>query len=142
MVPSMLLGAGGVILAALLLGRDDLRVGAAVGLFGLAALGTVAVWSTRRGRHTPWSEAERQITPEHGVVLWKPGCVHCERLLLALRREPRLTWVNVWRDEEANHAVRARNDGDELTPTVLVGDQVLRNPPPGRVRAALDGVGH
>ena len=37
----------------------------------------------------------------------------------------------------ANRAVRDLNDGNELTPTALVGDAVLRNPNGAELLAAL-----
>ena len=74
-------------------------------------------------------------------MLWKPGCLYCERLLRQLRSDDRMTWVNVWRDEAANAQVRAVNGGDELTPTVLLGDQVLRNPTAAELREHLASPG-
>ena len=56
----------------------------------------------------------------------------------AVGDDPRVTWVNVWADPEANAAVRTHNDGNELTPTALVGDRVLVNPSADALRAALD----
>lgn len=75
------------------------------------------------------------------MVLWKPGCLYCERLLLHLRSDSRVTWVNVWQDDKANAQVRAVNNGDELTPTVLLGDQVLRNPTAAELRERLRSAG-
>ena len=54
-----------------------------------------------------------------------------------LADDERVVWVNVWRDDDANHRVRELNDGAEYTPTVLVGDTVLRNPSAAAVREAL-----
>lgn len=97
----------------------------------------LAVFMLRRGRHTPWSRAKESIAPGHAVVFWKPGCMYCERLLRRLKDETRITWVNVWRDAEANAELRRHNDGNEYTPTALVGDDVLRNPSVDELRAAL-----
>lgn len=47
--------------------------------------------------------------------------------------------MNVWADDEANALVRSVNGGDELTPTVLVGEMVLRNPSAAELAAVLDG---
>jgi len=91
----------------------------------------------RRGRHTSWSATAPRLASGAAVVLWKPGCVYCERLLLALRGDPRIVWVNVWADREANAEVRRLNHGNELTPTVLIGGDVLRNPTADEVRAGL-----
>lgn len=108
---------------------------AAVGLLGLAFLG----FNARRGRHTPWGQARALVAPGHAVVLWKPGCTFCERLLLAVGKNEHVTWVNVWVDKQANTEVRRLNDGNELTPTALVGERVLRNPSAEELLGALDG---
>ena len=104
--------------------------GARWGWFVLAGVVGVALllFSARRGRHTPWTTASRLVAPGHAVVFWKPGCIFCERLLLAVGKNDRVTWVNVRVDKDANEEVRRLNGGDELTPTVLVGERVLRNP--------------
>lgn len=105
---------------------------------GFAAFGVALVWfMLRRGRHTPWSRASSQVAPGHAVVFWKPGCTYCERLLRAVGNDKRITWVNVWQDEAANAEVRRHNNGDELTPTALVGSTVLRNPSAAELLAAL-----
>jgi mycoredoxin len=72
------------------------------------------------------------------IVYWRPGCPFCVRLRLGLRltRTPHRL-VNVHEDAEASAFVRAHNGGDELVPTVAVGDHVLSNPSVGQVRRAL-----
>ncbi|RMB59964.1 hypothetical protein EAX62_09570 [Tessaracoccus antarcticus] len=101
-------------------------------LWWVAALTVVGAglvaFTFRRGRHTPWATARGHVASGHAVVFWKPGCVFCERLLLAMGKDDRITWVNVWADKDANAEVRRLNGGDELTPTALVGERVLRNP--------------
>lgn len=134
---SFLLLTAGVLALAVVTGLDDVRQGLTIGLLGGLGMFVLALWSGRRGRHIPWARAAARIAPGHAVVLWKPGCVYCERLLVQLRTDPRVTWVNVWRDEEANAQVRAVNGGDELTPTVLLGELVLRNPTAAELRARL-----
>lgn len=105
--------------------------------------GGFAAWFTRRmlrrGKHVDWTEAARQLAPGHAVVLWKPGCIYCERLQRQLDDDERITWVNVHADEEANRQVRGLNEGNEYTPTVILGDRVLRNPSADQVREALAG---
>lgn len=91
----------------------------------------------RTGRHVPWAQAKSRVTDGHAVVFWKPGCWYCERLLLTTGSDPSITWVNVYVDREANDEVRRLNGGDELTPTAVVGEQVLRNPSRGDLRSAL-----
>ena len=71
------------------------------------------------------------------MVFWKPGCMYCERLLHAMGRDARVTWVNVWVDQDANDEVCRLNNGDELTPTAVVGDRVLRNPSAEELNEAL-----
>ncbi len=95
----------------------------------MAAVGIALIaLNGRRGRHTPWTEARKRIAPGHAVVFWKPGCMFCERLLKGVGKDDRVTWVSVWADKDANVEVCRLNDGDELTPTALVGERVLRNP--------------
>lgn len=110
---------------------------AVVGLVGIS----LVVFFSRRGRHTPWATARGLVAPEHAVVFWKPGCMYCERLLHAVGKDDRITWVNVWADKDANAEVRRLNGGDELTPTALVGERVLRNPSAAEMIESLAG-GH
>ncbi|MDO5736946.1 MAG: hypothetical protein Q4P15_10780 [Propionibacteriaceae bacterium] len=118
-------------------------MGTGVRWWWIAALGgagiALVVFFSRRGRHTPWAKASLRVAPGHAVVFWKPGCIFCERLLLAVGRNDRVTWVNVWADEEANAEVRRLNNGDELTPTAVVGERVLRNPSAAEMLAAVAG---
>lgn len=104
---------------------------------GLLIGGWVIVATLRRLPHTPWSEAREQVTSDRAVAFWKPTCRYCTALRRSLRDDSRVVWVNVWVDAEANREVRGYNHGDEYTPTVLVGDRVLRNPSAEEVRAAL-----
>lgn len=106
----------------------------------MAVLAVVFVlFNGRRGRHTPWVDAKSRVGSDHAVVFWKPGCMFCERLLMALGKDSRVTWVNVWADEDANAEVRRLNNGDELTPTAVVGDRVLRNPSARELLESLSG---
>lgn len=116
---------------------EDLRPGVVGGVLITLAILAVTAWSRRRGRHTSWPRASAQLAAGRALVLWKPGCLYCERLLLQLRKDSRITWVNVWRDEEAQQQVRAVNGGDELTPTALIGEDVLRNPTARDLRERL-----
>ena len=112
----------------------------ASGAAGLAATIGLGWFSLRRGRHVPLERA-RALAADDGaaIVLWKPGCGYCEVLLHRLRGRDDIAWVNVWADDEANALVRSVNGGDELTPTVLVGEMVLRNPSAAELAAVLDG---
>lgn len=138
---SLLVAVCAVTVLAVLVGLEDVVTGVVVGVVGLAALLLIGWWSGRRGRHMAWDEAKDLLATDHAVVMWKPGCVYCERLLLTLGRDPRISWVNVWRDAQANARVRELNDGDELTPTVLLGEQVLRNPSAADLRSRLQSSG-
>ena len=48
--------------------------------------------------------------------------------------------MNIWEDGEAAAVVRSVNDGDELVPTVRIGERFLSNPSFGEVRQALSQV--
>lgn len=118
---------------------DDPEPVGAVVLTVVVALAVAATfWSARRGPHVRYDRAEQRIGDGHAVVLWKPGCAYCERLLLQLRGTPGITWVNVYEDPQADAKVRSVNDGNQLTPTALVGGRVLRNPSAEQLRAVLD----
>ena len=73
-------------------------------------------------------------------LYWRPGCPYCARLTARLRlaRIP-FDRVNIWEDDEAAAIVRSVNDGDELVPTVRIGERFLSNPSFREVRAALRG---
>jgi mycoredoxin len=68
----------------------------------------------------------------------RPGCPYSMRLRARLRlaRIP-YTAVNIWEDPEAAAVVRSVNNGDELVPTVRIGDTFLSNPSLRDVRDAL-----
>jgi mycoredoxin len=72
------------------------------------------------------------------TVYWRPGCPFCLRLRWGLRltRTPH-DLVNIYEDPAAAAFVREHNNGDELVPTVQVGDRVLSNPSVRAVRSAL-----
>ena len=72
------------------------------------------------------------------TVYWQPGCPFCTTLRLGLRltRTPHVL-VNVRDDPEASAFVKRHNGGDELVPTVAVGDRVLSNPSVRAVQRAL-----
>ncbi|GAA2180527.1 hypothetical protein GCM10009785_11720 [Brooklawnia cerclae] len=107
--------------------------------------GGFVYWLGRRGpqreANVGWAAARGRIAPGHAVVLWKPGCIYCAALQRELADDDRITWVNVYEDHEANSQLRDLNSGDEYTPTVVVGNVVLRNPGADEVRAALGDAG-
>ncbi len=72
------------------------------------------------------------------TVYWRPGCLFCLRLRAGLRlTRTAHQLVDVWEDPEASAFVKRHHGGDELVPTVVVGDRVLSNPSVRDVRRAL-----
>ena len=74
-----------------------------------------------------------------GMILYtRPGCPFSAKLKvkLALARIP-YTPVDIWQDQDAAAIVRSVNDGNELVPTVRIGDVFLSNPTLRQVKAAL-----
>ena len=72
------------------------------------------------------------------ILYWRPGCGFCVRLARALDSleiEPELR--NIWEEPDAAAFVRSVNRGNELVPTLVVGDVVLSNPSADQVRDAL-----
>ena len=68
------------------------------------------------------------------VVHWRPGCGFCSMLFRGLdERGVTYGTRDIWEDEDAAAFVREHADGDEVVPTVLVGDVVLVNPRPDEV---------
>ena len=74
------------------------------------------------------------------TVYWRPGCPYSARLRARLRlaRIP-FDAVNIWEDGEAAAIVRSVNGGNELVPTVRIGDRFMSNPSFREVRAAVRG---
>jgi mycoredoxin len=72
------------------------------------------------------------------IMYTRPGCPYSVRLRAKLRlaRIP-YTSINIWEDAEAAAVVRSVNHGDELVPTVRIGDTLLSNPSLREVRDAL-----
>lgn len=84
-----------------------------------------------------WEEARAKLAPDHAVVLWKPGCSYCIDLKVDFEDDERFSWVNIAEDEGGAEAARNLNNGNELTPTVLIGDKGFSNPSSSQVRAEL-----
>ena len=72
----------------------------------------------------PW----QSLSMNSATVYWRHGCPFCLKLRLGLRltRTPHQL-VNVREDPEASAFVKRHNGGDEVVPTVAVGDRVLNN---------------
>lgn len=94
--------------------------------------------------HTPWTETLEEDS--QAVVYWKDGCGYCYRLISALAEDDRITWVNVYKSTAAQPRVQSLNNGNLLTPTVIIGanktnggqPQVLINPSSQDILNALD----
>lgn len=114
---------------------------------GVAALvmGGLAVWSFSRGSngigvlylvvgalygawaafsyfgpHMDHSEAIQPGSSHPVRVYWRPGCIYCLRLRLALlRHRHRIAWINIWKDPEAAKFVASKQEGNETVPTIV-----------------------
>lgn len=98
------------------------------------------LWASPIGDRHTHTQAEVQAMAGHErpvVVYARPGCSFCLRLRVVLLGAPQPVWVDIWDDPDAAAFVRSVNDGDETVPTVVVDDEVTTNPPPARVRNAL-----
>ncbi|MGB7817646.1 MAG: glutaredoxin domain-containing protein [Ornithinibacter sp.] len=72
------------------------------------------------------------------VVYWRPGCPFCSRLRFAVRKDrDRITWVNIWEDDDARLFVASLNGGNETVPTVVIDGVPHTNPDPSVVTGAL-----
>lgn len=72
------------------------------------------------------------------TVHWRPGCGFCSGLLRGLeRRGLEFERRNIWEDQDAAAFVRSVADGNEVVPTVTVGDVALVNPSPDQVLATV-----
>lgn len=84
------------------------------------------------------AEAITKRDDEHAIVYWRPGCPYCAHLFETLPAdEPRVTRVNIWEDPEAAAFVRSLQDGNEVVPTVVIGETVLTAPDGQQVVDAL-----
>lgn len=80
----------------------------------------------------PWAtRADALAAPDRVAVYVRPGDIWSIRLRLALGNiAKKALWVDAVADPEAEAWVREVNHGDLLTPTVVIGDQLRRNPDP------------
>lgn len=81
-------------------------------------------------------DASRVSATEKSVPLiyWRPGCIFCLRLRVALLlRGKKAVWTNIRADAAAAARVRSVNDGNETVPTVFVGTGHRTNPSPSWV---------
>ncbi|WP_415973307.1 glutaredoxin domain-containing protein [Rhodococcus sp. 077-4] len=81
-------------------------------------------------------DASRVLAAERSVplVYWRPGCIFCLRLRVALlMRGKKAVWTNIREDAAAAARIRSVNDGNETVPTVFVGSEHRTNPSPSWV---------
>lgn len=82
--------------------------------------------------HTQEREANMALTtptPPVVEVMWRPGCPFCNSLRRGLTRAGVATVEHdIWSSADAAARVRAATGGDEIVPTVFVGDRALVNP--------------
>ena len=72
------------------------------------------------------------------ILYWRPGCPFCAALKTKLRvARVRYTAVNIYEDPDAAAYVRSVNNGNELVPTVRIGERSLSNPSLRQVKQAL-----
>lgn len=72
------------------------------------------------------------------TIYWRPMCGYCETLKAGLTaRGIAYDAVDIWADRSKAEIVRGATGGDEIVPTVRIGDRFLVNPSPDEVAAAL-----
>jgi mycoredoxin len=85
---------------------------------------------------TPRTE-ESAFVPDV-TVYWRPMCGYCEVLKRGLtRRGVDFTEIDIWARRDKAAVVRSATGGDEVVPTVQVGDRFLVNPSADEVLEAL-----
>ncbi|MDO5500614.1 MAG: hypothetical protein Q4F67_13140 [Propionibacteriaceae bacterium] len=76
------------------------------------------------------TRAEALAAPERVAIYYRPADIWSIRLRLGLSSiAKKALWVDVVADPEAEAWVREVNKGDLLTPTVVAGEDLKRNPP-------------
>ena len=72
-------------------------------------------------------------------LFWRPMCGYCMTLKKELeKREIPFESVNIWEQRDQAEIVREANGGDELVPTVQVGDKFYANPSLAEVLTAVE----
>ncbi|MBA2576800.1 MAG: NrdH-redoxin [Euzebyaceae bacterium] len=73
------------------------------------------------------------------TVYWRPMCGYCEVLKRTLeRRGVAYESVDIWADRPEAEVVKTATGGDEIVPTVRIGNRFLVNPSADEVEALLD----
>lgn len=63
------------------------------------------------------------------TIYWRPMCGYCETLKGQLeQRGVAYDTVDIWADRSSAEIVRRATGGDEIVPTVRVGDRFFVNP--------------
>lgn len=63
------------------------------------------------------------------TIYWRPMCGYCETLKGELSaRGVDYTTVDIWEDRSKAEVVRQATGGDEIVPTVQIGDRFFVNP--------------
>ena len=63
------------------------------------------------------------------IVYWRPGCGFCMRLMRGIEEAGlEIETRNIWEDSEAASFVRSVTGGNEIVPTVSLGDRNMVNP--------------
>ena len=71
------------------------------------------------------------------TIYWRPMCGYCETLKGELNAlGVHYDTVDIWADRSQAEVVRQATGGDEIVPTVQVGDLFLVNPSPEEVLEA------
>lgn len=77
------------------------------------------------------TRADALAAPDRVAIYFKPGDFFSLRLRLALSNVAKnALWIDAIADPEAEAWVREVNRGDLLTPTVVIGEELKRNPDP------------
>ncbi len=73
------------------------------------------------------------------TIYWRPMCGYCEILKGELSaRGVEYDTVDIWEDRSKAEVVRSATGGDEIVPTVQIGEQFFVNPSADEVIAATD----
>jgi mycoredoxin len=71
------------------------------------------------------------------TVYWRPMCGYCEVLKRGLAKKGvAYEAVDIWNDRDKAEIVRQATGGDEIVPTVQIGERFLVNPSADDVVAA------
>lgn len=76
---------------------------------------------------------------DHIDFFWRPGCPFCTGLEQRLSdSDVPFQKLNIWEDPDHAAFVRSVADGNEVVPTVRIGDVSLVNPSVQQVLAAME----